>query len=57
VREEVKVKKVVEQETVETQETIRREELDIETVVRLRTELASDQTTVFKPHLSANVFS
>jgi len=30
VREEVKVKKVVEQETVETQETIRREELDIE---------------------------
>ena len=31
VREEVRVKKVVEQETVEAQETIRREELDIDT--------------------------
>ncbi|MEA5557321.1 DUF2382 domain-containing protein [Nodularia spumigena CH309] len=28
-REEVRVKKVVEQETVETQDTVRREELDI----------------------------
>lgn len=31
VREEVRVKKVVEQDTVETQETIRREELDVNT--------------------------
>ncbi|AFY87975.1 MULTISPECIES: DUF2382 domain-containing protein [Chroococcidiopsis] len=31
VREEIRVKKVVEQETVEAQETIRREELDIDT--------------------------
>jgi len=31
VREEVRIKKVVEQETVEAQETIRREELDVET--------------------------
>jgi len=30
VREEVRVKKVVEQETVEAQETIRREELDVD---------------------------
>ncbi|MHC5832717.1 MAG: DUF2382 domain-containing protein, partial [Nostoc sp.] len=28
-REEVRVKKVVDQETVETQETVRREELDV----------------------------
>ncbi|MBF2063817.1 MAG: DUF2382 domain-containing protein [Calothrix sp. C42_A2020_038] len=31
VREEVRIKKIVEQETLETQETIRREELDIDT--------------------------
>ncbi len=31
VREEVKVTKVVEQETVEAQETLRREELDVDT--------------------------
>jgi len=31
VREEVRVKKVVEQDTVEAQETIRREELDVNT--------------------------
>jgi stress response protein YsnF len=29
VREEVKIKKVVEQDTVEAQETVRREELDV----------------------------
>ena len=34
VREEVKVKKVVEQETIEAQETLRREELDIDTEYR-----------------------
>jgi len=31
VREEVRVKKVVEQDTVQVQESIRREELDIDT--------------------------
>ena len=36
VREEVRVKKVVEQDTVETKETVRREELDIETQGDLR---------------------
>ncbi|MGB6297358.1 MAG: DUF2382 domain-containing protein [Rivularia sp. (in: cyanobacteria)] len=36
VREEVKVKKVVEQDTVEAKETIRREELDVETQGDLR---------------------
>ena len=36
VREEVKVKKVVEQDTVEAKETIRREELDIDTQGDLR---------------------
>jgi len=35
VREEVKVKKVVDQETVEAQETLRREELDVDTEGRL----------------------
>jgi uncharacterized protein (TIGR02271 family) len=35
VREEVRVKKVVEQDTVETQETIRREELDVDTTGNL----------------------
>ena len=35
-REEVRVKKVVEQDTVETKETVRREELDIETQGDLR---------------------
>lgn len=34
VREEVKIKKVVEQETIEVQETLRREELDIDTEYR-----------------------
>jgi len=33
--EEVKVKKVVDQETVEAQETLRREELDVDTEGRL----------------------
>ena len=36
VREEVRVKKVVEQDTVEAKETVRREELDIETQGDLR---------------------
>jgi len=36
VREEVRVKKVVEQDTVETKETVRREELDIDTQGDLR---------------------
>ncbi|MGL5921765.1 DUF2382 domain-containing protein, partial [Chroococcidiopsis sp.] len=31
VREEIRVKKVVEQETVQVQETVRREELDVDT--------------------------
>ena len=35
VREEVKIKKVVEQDTVEAQETVRREELDVNTEGRL----------------------
>jgi uncharacterized protein (TIGR02271 family) len=35
VREEVRVKKIVEQDTVETQETIRREELDVDTTGNL----------------------
>ncbi|BDI17899.1 hypothetical protein ANSO36C_37010 [Nostoc cf. commune SO-36] len=35
VREEVRIKKVVERETVETQETIRREELDVDTTGNL----------------------
>ena len=36
VREEVRVKKVVEQDTVEAKETIRREELDVDTQGDLR---------------------
>ncbi|MBC6432643.1 DUF2382 domain-containing protein [Nostoc sp. HG1] len=38
VREEVRVKKVVERETVETQDTIRREELDVDTEGNLQVE-------------------
>lgn len=36
VREEIRVKKVVEQDTVEAQDTIRREELDVHTAGKLR---------------------
>ncbi|MCC5646034.1 DUF2382 domain-containing protein [Nostoc sp. CHAB 5824] len=38
IREEVRVKKVVEQETVEAQDTIRREELDVDTAGNLHVE-------------------
>jgi len=48
VREEVRVKKVVEQETVEAQETIRREELDVDAeVFRLWMVLSSCPITEF----------
>lgn len=43
VREEVRVNKVVEQETVEAQETIRREELDIDTQGRPMVDRPSDR--------------
>jgi len=44
VREEVRVKKVVERETVETQDTIRREELDVDTEGNLQVQ-EHDTTT------------
>jgi len=49
VREEVKVTKVVEQETVEAQETLRREELDVDSgstpIVDTSERLPKDRTT------------
>jgi len=55
VREEVKVKKVV--ETVETQETIRRRVGYCGDGRTIEDRTGKRPTTVFKPHLSANVFS
>jgi len=51
VREEVRVKKVVEQDTVEAQETIRREELDVNTggqsIADTSKQLPNDQLSIF----------